>query len=226
MLRDRSSSDLSEFLLYLSNQPEDESMPSLAEISDELGMSVAGLREQLEVARALGLVEVRPRTGMRRLPFSFAPAVRQIVKYAVALDHKHFEQFSQLRNHLEAAYIEEAARLLDDQDKQGLRSLCNFAQKLLHKNPVQVPHDEHRDFHLWIYHRLNNPFVTGILEAYWDAYEEVGMNLYAGSIDYLEEVWRYHALIADNIYKGDYAAARDALVKHVDLLAQRPDGNH
>jgi DNA-binding FadR family transcriptional regulator len=222
MLRDKSSTDLSEFLLYLSNQPENDSLPSLAEISDELGMSVAALREQLEVARALGLVEVRPRTGTRRLPFSFGPAVRQIVKYAVALDHKHFEQFSQLRNHLEAAYIEEAARLLDENDKKGLRYLCTYAQELLHENPVQVPHDEHRQFHIWIYHRLNNPFVTGILQAYWDAYEEVGMNLYAGSLDYLEEVWRYHALIADNIIKGDYTAARDALVKHVDLLAQRP----
>jgi DNA-binding FadR family transcriptional regulator len=37
-------------------------------MSKELGVSVALLREQLEVAKAIGLVEVRPRTGIRRLP--------------------------------------------------------------------------------------------------------------------------------------------------------------
>ncbi len=220
MLRDRSSPELSEFLLYLAEA--NVNLPSLAEISDELGISVAGLREQLEVARALGLVEVRPRTGTRRLPFSFAPAVKQIVKYAVALDHKYFDKFAELRNHIEVAYLEEAARLLDENDKKGLRTLCKEAQELLHGNPVQVPHDEHRAFHIWIYHRLDNPFVTGLLEAYWDSYEALGLNLYAGSIDYLQEVWRYHELIIDNIIKGDYAAAREALVKHIGLLAERP----
>src|SRR5512141_114239 len=109
MLRDRSSTDLSEFLRYLAGHPEAENgLPSLIELSRELGISVAGLREQLEVARALGLVEVRPRTGTRRRPFSFAPAVNQTLGYAVALDHSHFDQFAHLRNHIEAAYWDEA----------------------------------------------------------------------------------------------------------------------
>ncbi len=87
---------------------------------------------------------------------------------------------------------------------------------------MQVPHEEHRNLHLLIYRRLGNPFVTGILEAYWDSYEAVGLNMYAGSIDYLNEVWQYHARMVECICNGDYAAGREALVKHIDLLAQRP----
>lgn len=225
MFRDRSPEELPDFLEYLAGFAEG-SLPPLAEISDDLGLSLPALREQLEVARTLGFVEVRPRTGIRRLPFDFGTALGQIVKFAVATDHKYFEQFSQLREHIEAAYIEEAARLLDDGWKRAIQARCELAFKKLRGNPVQVPHEEHREFHMFIYHRLNNPFVTGILEAYWDAYEAEGMSLYAGSIDYLNEVWQYHALIADNILKGDYAAAREALVKHMGLLAHRPDGNH
>ena len=72
MLRDRPSVDISEFLRYLASHPEAENgLPSLNKLSEDLGISLAALREQLEVARALGLVEVRPRTGTRRLPFSF-----------------------------------------------------------------------------------------------------------------------------------------------------------
>ncbi len=223
MLRDRYSTELSEFLHYLASHPEAENgLPSLNELSRELGISVAGLREQLEVARALGLVEVRPRTGTRRRPFSFAPAVKQTLGYAIAIDHAHFDEFAQLRNHIEAAYWDEAVCRLTHEDKQQLEGLIQRAQDKLHSNPVQVPHEEHRKLHLLIYRRLDNPFVTGILEAYWDAYEAVGLNLYAGSIDYLDEVWEYHARMVQAICDGDYAAGREALIKHVDLLAQRP----
>ncbi len=223
MLRDRSFTDLSEFLSYLASHPEaDDGLPSLMELSRELGISVAGLREQLEVARTLGFVEVRPRTGTRRRPFSFAPAVAQVLGYALALDQSHFDQFAQLRNHVEIAYWDEAVHKLTSEDTASLQALVTRAIAKLHGNPVQVPHEEHRKLHLLIYRRLDNPFVTGILEAYWDAYEAVGLNLYAGSIDYLLEVWQYHARMVDCICSGDYAAGREALVKHIELLSQRP----
>ncbi|MBI3739781.1 MAG: FadR family transcriptional regulator [Chloroflexi bacterium] len=223
MLRDRLLPDISEFFRYLAAHPEAESgLPSLTELGRELGISVATLREQLEVARALGLVEVKPRTGMRRRAFSFAPAVRQSLGYALALNDGHFQKFSELRNHIEAAYWDEAVCKLTDEDKHELNALIARAQEKLRSTPVQVPHEEHRRLHLMIYSRLNNPFVTGILEAYWDAYEAVGLNMYAGGIDYLNEVWQYHSKMVESICNGNYEAGRKALIEHIDLLAQRP----
>lgn len=223
MLRDRTYLDISEFLRYLASHPEAESgLSSLTELSRELGISVAALREQLEVARALGLVEVRPRTGTRRLSFSFAPAVRQSLGYALTLSGAHFQKFAELRNHVEAAFWDEAVCKLTDEDKQELKTLIERAREKLKGNPVQVPHEEHRRLHLLIYQRLDNPFVTGILEAYWDAYEAVGLNMYAGGMDYLNEVWEYHAKMVKGICNGNYKYGREALVKHADLLAQRP----
>lgn len=223
MFRDHSSTDLSEFLRYLAVHPEaEQGLPSLSELSRELGISVAGLREQLQVARALGLVEVRPHTGTRRRPFSFAPAVNQTLGYALALDHAHFDRFADLRNHIETAYWDEAVCQLTEEDKRELQALIVRARGKLHGTPVQVPHEEHRKLHLLIYRRLDNPFVTGILEAYWDSYEAVGLNMYAGGIDYLNEVWEYHARMVECICSGDIAGGREALIKHVDLLAQRP----
>ena len=78
MLRDRASLDqISDFMKYLasSSNAESDRLPPLTDLSQELGISVASLREQLEVARTFGLVEVRPKTGIRRLPYTFAPAV-------------------------------------------------------------------------------------------------------------------------------------------------------
>lgn len=223
MARERPSPDLSEFLRYLAGHPEAESgLPPLPELGRSLGISVPALREQLEVARALGLVEVRPRTGTRRRPYLFAPTIRQSLSYALALNNGHFDAFSDLRNHLEATYWDEATCRLLPEDKQELQLLVARARKKLDGSPVQVPHEEHRALHLLIYRRLENPFVIGILEGYWDMYEAVGLNLYSGDMHYLREVWEYHARMVDCICSGDYAAGRQALIQHMELLAQRP----
>jgi DNA-binding FadR family transcriptional regulator len=223
ILRERISPEISEFLRYLASHEEVErSLPSLSKLSRELGISVAGLREQLEVARALGLVEVRPRTGTRRLAYSFAPAVKQSLAYALVLNQSHFEQYSELRNHIEIAYWDEAVALLTEDDKHELQNIIAHAFDKLQGNPAQVPHEEHRKLHLLIYSRLNNPFVIGLLEAYWEAYESVGLNMYAGSMDYLEKVWGYHKTMVQSICNGNYTAGRKALTTHIELIAHRP----
>jgi DNA-binding FadR family transcriptional regulator len=223
MLRDRVSPQISEFMRYLAAHPEaDNSFPPLSDLSRELGISLAALREQLEVARALGLVDVKPRTGTRRRPFSFTPAVRQSLTYALALSDRHFDKFAELRNHVEIGFWDEAVRKLTSDDKAELQTLISSARQKLKASPVQVPHAEHRALHLLIFRRLDNPFVTGLLEAYWDMYEIVGLNLYSGDIAYLNEVWDYHARMVECICSGEYAAGREALVAHVNLLMQRP----
>jgi DNA-binding FadR family transcriptional regulator len=64
-------------MAYLARQMAagEETLPSLSDLSDELGISVASLREELQVARAMGLVEVKPRTGIKCEPYRFAPRV-------------------------------------------------------------------------------------------------------------------------------------------------------
>ena len=222
MLRERISPEISEFLRYLAAHEEAESvLPPLNELSRELGIGVAALREQLEVARALGLVEVKPRMGTRRREYSFTPAIRQSLGYALALDNGHFLKYADLRNHVEAAFWDQAVRQLTDEDKQELRDLVTRASEKLRGKPIQVPHEEHRLLHLKIYSRLANPFVTGILEAYWEAYEAVGLNVFAGSYEYLQEVWQYHQKMVEAICTGDFEAGYEALVAHTDLLYQR-----
>jgi DNA-binding FadR family transcriptional regulator len=223
MLRERISPDISEFLRYLAAHEEaNKKLPVLKKLSKELGVSLASLREQLEVARALGLVEVKPRLGMRRRNYSFTPAVRQSLGYALALNDEHFRKYAELRNHIESAFWHEAIQKLTDSDKQELKALVSRAWEKLHGTPIQVPHEEHRNLHLKIYSRLENPFVTGILEAYWEAYEAVGLNVFRGGYEYLQEVWQHHQEMVEAICNGNFEAGYEALIKHTDLLYHRP----
>lgn len=223
MLRDRIANEsLSEFLRYLAAHEQDETgLPALTDLSRELGISVASLREQLEVARALGLVDVRPRTGIRRLPYSFLPAVRQSLGYAMSRDENSFGSFADLRKHVEAAYWYEAVQKLTAEDQERLSSLMQRAWGKLNGSPVQIPHEEHKQLHLTIYGRLNNPFVSGILEAYWAAYEAIGLNVFT-DYKYLQEVWQYHQQMVDAICSKNYEAGYKALLEHTDLIYHRP----
>ena len=223
MTNERESTGLSEFLQYLAKEHNDgETLPSLKNLSKQLGVSIATLREQLEVARALGLVEVRPKTGIRRQPYQFTPVVLKSLSYAAAIDQTFFFQaFSDLRNHVEAAYFNQAVELLTVEDHIYLRSLVDQALCKLNGEQIQLPHDEHRLLHLSIYRHLNNPFVTGILEAYWAAYEALGFNVYT-DISYLVNVWQYHRRMVEAICAGDVGAAFYIFMDHTNLLLQRP----
>lgn len=197
-------------------------IPSLNELSRELGINTASLREQLEVARMLGLVEVKPRTGIRTLPYTFTPAVDVSLKYRLTQAPDDFVKFSRLRVETEYGFWQEAVESLRDEDVAQLHRLLALADEKIQNQPSQIPHQEHRLFHLTIFHRLDNAFVQGILEAFWNAYEALGMAMFADAA-YLRDVWSYHRKIVEAIESGDIPTGKRTLREHVDLLRRRSD---
>jgi DNA-binding FadR family transcriptional regulator len=213
---------LSELLRYLAASPANANgrIPTLNELSLQLGISTATLREQLEVARMMGIVEVRPKTGIRKLDYSFRPAVTTSVAYAITQEASNFTEISDLRKHIEAAYFIEAAQQLTTKDLDALQKVVNRALEKLQPGSFQIPSAEHREFHLAIYCHVDNVFVMGILEAYWDIYRASGFELYP-DVQYLQKVWQDHARILDLIRKKDLAQGLSVLMEHMDLLKQR-----
>ncbi len=215
-----------DFLKYLAelegHNGDTAQLPPLKVLSQRLGQSVSRVREHLAVARALGLVDAKPRVGLRRLPYSFRPAASLSLHYALQRDRKYFAQFADLRKRIEAAYFVEAVQALTPEDKQELRELLARAWDKLRGDPIHIPHEEHRQLHLTIFRRLDNVFVRGLLEAYWDAYEAVGLNLYT-DYQYLHQVWEYHQRIVDGICSGEVQDAYQALVEHTELIRYQPN---
>ncbi|MCX6019226.1 MAG: FCD domain-containing protein [Chloroflexi bacterium] len=214
-------SELLNFIFDNAHALPDGKLPSLDVLSVQLRISTGKLREQLEVARVLGIVEVRPRTGIRLTEYAFAPAVRFSLLYALSLDHNLFDSFSALRNHVEFAFFHEAVAKLTADDYAHLKMLVQRAWDKLENDTVRIPHAEHRDLHLTIFSRLNNPFVRGLLEAYWDAYEAEGLSVFS-DYDYLHEVWQYHDGIVNAIVMGSHDEAYRLLVQHTRLIQRIP----
>lgn len=216
MFNGRIDSDFLNYLIEQNLSPGDR-LPPLAELSNEIGVSVGKLREQFEVARTLGLVDASPRRGITRKQYSFLPPVRLSLLIGLALNSVSFREFSSLRQHIEAAYWDEAVAILTDEDKAKLQQYVDRAFAQLDQERIQIPHIEHRALHLTIFSRLENLFVKGILEAYWDAYEAARLNRYTNYAD-LRKIWRYHADIVNAIHDGQYAKGKELLLEHMSLL--------
>ncbi|MBI9043239.1 MAG: FadR family transcriptional regulator [Anaerolineaceae bacterium] len=213
---------LSEFVRYLvsRNHQDDKRIPPLSELSKELNISVARLREQMEVARSLGFVEARPRVGISRLPYSLRPALQQSLAYAIEIEPDSYHEFANLRNHLEVSYWYEAVSKLTLEDKEELQDIVISAMEKLGRKPVEIPHIEHKKLHLLIYSRIDNPFTSSILETYWDLYEIEGLDRFR-NLDYLQRLWSYHDLIVKSILDGEYEKGYQVLKEHLNLIYQR-----
>jgi DNA-binding FadR family transcriptional regulator len=207
------------FLRYIIDNkvPPGQRLPVLNDISAEMGISVGKLREEMEVARQMGLVSVRPRLGIQREPFEFSQMLRNGVLFGIATGEATFEQFSQLRQVVEVGFWDEAVRRLTPEDKEHLRQLVAQAWDKLRGEPIHLPNGEHRDLHLAIFGRLENPYVQGLLEAYWQAYEASEMTRFA-SYAYWLEVWTYHERIVDALCNNDFTLGQQLLVEHFSLL--------
>ncbi len=214
-------SDLLNYIVRKGYKPGDR-LPSIQELTSDshLDMSASKVREQLEVARTLGWVEVRSKRGTVVQDYSFTSAIRLSALYGLACG-EHFEHFASLRNHVEIAYWNEACELLTDDDFAIMKDCITIAERKLNSPTIHIPNEEHRIFHLTVFKHLENPFVIGILEAYWDLYEEVGVNRYM-DYTYLRQVWDYHAKILALLCDKDYDSARQAFVEHTRLLTYEP----
>ncbi len=214
------NSEILRFIIENGFQPGDQ-LPTIQAISRTMDVSVSKMREALEVARALGALEIKPGRGTRVADYTFAPAVTLSALYAIGLDRENFEHLRLMRNAIEIQFWEQAVCNLTADDITALRGLIAAAFQQLEQQPIQVPVREHRQLHMTIFYKLDNPFVHGMLEAFWEAYEAFGLHLYY-DISYHRTVWDYHARIIDAVAGGDIEASRCLLVEHMNLLDTRP----
>lgn len=207
------------FLEYISAKKRNGEIqiPALTVLGKELNISSSTLREILELAKTLGLIEAHPGSGIELQPYSFKTPVIKSLGYAIMEDKNRFDEFSDLRIHLEKAYFKQAAELLSKDEIQEIEVLINRAKNKLSSYPVQIPHPEHRQLHLSIYKNLKNEFVFSLLEAYWIMYENIGLDLYT-DLKYLMRVWDYHEQIIKAISLGNLERGFELLVEHMDMI--------
>lgn len=216
MTYDKLNSRFLQYLIDCRLEP-GEKLPSISEISGELGVSAGKVRESLEVARQLGFVSVKPKVGILKRPFSFTPAVLQTLLFGLGSGEAEFSQFSQLRQAVEMGFWDQAVQQLTSDDIAELKRITQLAWEKLRGQPVRIPNGEHRQLHLTIFKHLENPFVQGILHAYWEAYEASELTRFV-TYQYWLDVWNYHEKIVAALEQKEFALGKQLLIEHFALL--------
>jgi DNA-binding FadR family transcriptional regulator len=205
-------------LSYLANTvKEGKSIPSIAQLGIDLGLSNASVREQLEVARQLELVEVKTKTGIQVTPFSVKPAICLASRYALDINPDLIWEMYSVRQQLELSYWQKAVVKLGREEVEQLGHIIDSAFHKIHNRPIIIPVEEHRDFHLTIYRPLNNTFLQSLLESFWTLFQDSENRLYSDQIS-LETVWDYHKKIFKAIDSKEYEMGYDALLTHFDIV--------
>ncbi len=212
----------SEFIDYLVTHERHGSkrLPPLSQISEEIHLGIGKLREQMAVAKVLGLVDAAPRRGIEALGYDFLPAVRASLEAGMALDESCFQEFADLRMRLESSFWIDAVASMTDDDRKRLQELCQIAHAKLNGMPTEIPRGEHREFHLTVFQNLDNPFVLALLTAYWDMYQTIAPKYYE-DLTHLREIWGYHQAIVDALQAGDVAWSLQQHIEHMHLLEVR-----
>lgn len=217
-------SDLLNYLIQ-SHFKAGDRIPTISQLAeaDHLGISTSKIREQLEVARALGFIDVKSKTGMRFNEYEFGSAIRLSVFFALAQEPElYFEYFTDLRVQLETGCWLAMCESLSAPDFVALHTIIQSArQKLRDERWVQIPHREHGQFHRMLFGKINNPFVNGILNVYWEAYEAIEPRRYA-RFAYHQKVWDYHEQIITEIEDGNFVKAQATYTEHAQLLRINP----
>jgi DNA-binding FadR family transcriptional regulator len=167
---------------------------------------------------------MRPGDGTYVCPLDFYTAIRPLVLYTIACDRGNFDRFYRLRATLEVAFWDDAVRRLGEEQIAQLHDILAAADHKLGGTPIEIPHRDHRDFHVTIYGQLDNPFAQGLLKAYWDAYEAVGLHRYF-ELSYYKRVWANHREMVDHIARGQYDDGKRVLLRHFTLLEDRLQAN-
>ena len=122
-----------------------------------------------------------------------------------------------VRQHLELSYWQEAVVHLTKKDVGYLNEIIESAFRKINNQPVVIPIEEHKEFHLSIYRSLNNSFLNSLLEAYWQIYQETDVRVYSDKT-YLESIWAYHRKVQQAIASKEYDLGYQALMTHFEIV--------
>lgn len=168
------------------------------ELADDLGMSRTPVREALIRLANEGLVEIRPRHGMRVLPVS-PDDMRQIYEILTAL---------------EAMSAELAARRqLTAKQVTALRDSVEAMDKALERDDLSGWAAADERFHLLLTELSGNQRLKTLVETYWDQSHRVRM-LTLGLRPKPVESNADHAAVAQAIIDGDAESAREIHRRH------------
>lgn len=198
--------------------PTGSALPSQRELSEQLSISRASLREAISTLEALGLVRSQPGKGVF-VTAGQRPDPAHPLRGTSAMSP---QTLIELRAVLEPAWAGLAALRIDDEGRRRLEAIQHGMETALKHCDLVMAADWDLQFHLLIAELTDNPGLMNIASQFS---EQIGHSLRlpfsnpAGIWEPADE----HRLIINAIAAGDASSARQAMRSHLAAAAARVD---
>ncbi|MFF0030165.1 FadR/GntR family transcriptional regulator [Streptomyces avermitilis] len=196
-------------------------LPTEPELMELLGASRNSVREALKALQAMGIVEIRHGFGTYVGPMSMAPMIEGLAFRTVAGHYRGEDsllQLLELREAVETGLISRLAGRLSPHDLVELDGLVDRMEKEAAEGVGLAETD--RAFHATLYRGLGNVLLSEVLEAFWDAFHRVRIDL----VDVPQDprvTCRQHREILDAVRSGDSIRAEEAIREHFGNIRTR-----
>ncbi len=197
---------LMEFIINNNLDPGDP-LPPETQLVHELGVGRSSVREAVKALQALGFVEVRHGDGLYVREFNFDPVVEALT-YGLRWDPAILSELVQIRVWLETAVIGDAVRQMSPERLQQLDTIMEtWTRKVEAGQPYS---EDDRQFHHTLYKALSNATLIKLLDVFWVAFENVGIEDIKKDLDPVETLCEHQAIL-EAVRASDASQARQSL---------------
>jgi DNA-binding FadR family transcriptional regulator len=192
------------------NLPPGAPLPPETELANQLGVSRSSVREAAKALESVGILETRHGSGLFVRPFSFDPLLENL-PYGMVSDLSELDDLLQVREGLETAMIEQAVKVIPQEQFKVLDSLI-LNMRIKAENGETFP-EEDRAFHRALFEPLENRLLIKLLDIFWITFHKVsrGVDLPRNE---LMQTYRDHAAILEAVKAGDVEQTRRSLQNH------------
>jgi DNA-binding FadR family transcriptional regulator len=209
---------LTEFIINNSLGPGDP-LPPETQLVRDLGVGRSSVREAVKALQTLGFIEVRHGDGLYVREYNFDPIVETFT-YGLRWDPTTLAELLQIRVWLETAVIGDAAKQSSEERLWQLDTILEtWAGKVEAGRPYAE--DDHQ-FHRMLYEALGNTTLIRLLDVFWIAFENVGIEGIKKDLDPVETLHDHQAIL-EAVRAGDASLARRRLRWHFSHLQKRID---
>lgn len=203
---------------------EGDSLPSIAELSENFGASRAVIRESLKSLEAQGIIAVANGKRAKIRPVTSEPLLNYFQR-VMQVDGQAAWEFAEIRVALELQGVALAIQRATDEELSMLNITVRDMRENLHDAEAFAELDV--KFHLQIAHATHNQMMVHLLESLRGAiHESIRRGLHKRlNQAQMESVQGFHESLVATMIKRDVSGATAAMHAHFDEIAMSYEQN-
>ncbi len=175
-------------------------------LADELGVSMAPLREALKGLEAEGLVTIQPRRGA----------------FVVEVSISDMDELYFTRQLIEGEALYHAVPRLTERDFADLQQMIQDMRRATEANEIGTYIALNRQFHLCLYNALENQHLIQVIRMLWER-SELYRYRYMFMTRETERIHQEHEAILEACRQRNQALAKERAMQHIYLTQRQLD---